>query len=234
MIENKFKKRIFCLPYAGGSSSIYKNWKNYFPEYIDIYAIELPGRASRFNEPALNNMPEIINDIIYKISENLDIPFIFFGHSMGAVISLELTKKLINMDKKPERLIVSGCGAPYLPLRREYILNLLPNEELIIALKKMGGLPEIAFSRPDFLETFLPTIRADLECRENWISDCFNLEIPINVLIGENDFLVNEKDARAWSNFTSSSFSLKKFNGNHFFITSSTQEVTNYIMSQLI
>lgn len=41
------KVKLFCIPYAGGSASIYLRWKKYFKEQVEIYPIELAGRGKR-------------------------------------------------------------------------------------------------------------------------------------------------------------------------------------------
>ena len=40
--------KIFCLPYAGGSSSVFAKWKTYMSRDIEIVAPELAGRGTRF------------------------------------------------------------------------------------------------------------------------------------------------------------------------------------------
>ena len=40
----------FCLPYAGGSSSVFAKWKTYMSRDIEIVAPELAGRGTRFND----------------------------------------------------------------------------------------------------------------------------------------------------------------------------------------
>ena len=42
--------KIFCLPYAGGSSSVFAKWKTYMSRDIEIVAPELAGRGTRFND----------------------------------------------------------------------------------------------------------------------------------------------------------------------------------------
>lgn len=41
---------LFCLPYAGGSGTVYYRWSNYIAPSINLYPIELKGRGKRFKE----------------------------------------------------------------------------------------------------------------------------------------------------------------------------------------
>ena len=42
--------KIFCFPYAGGSSSVFAKWRSYMPRDIEIVAPELAGRGARFKD----------------------------------------------------------------------------------------------------------------------------------------------------------------------------------------
>ena len=42
--------RLFCFPYAGGGSWIYKNWEKTLPNSVEIYSLELPGHGKRLGE----------------------------------------------------------------------------------------------------------------------------------------------------------------------------------------
>ncbi|WP_176045603.1 alpha/beta fold hydrolase [Burkholderia sp. BCC1644] len=221
--------RIFCLPYAGGSASIFAGWQHALPANIDVCAIELPGRGSRFSEAALTHMNAVVDELSRIVGDCPRVPFALFGHSMGAVIAVELARRLVDLGCRPIALVASACAAPHLPIRRDHVLHLLPRDALIDALIRLDGLPAIARERRDFIDTFMPTIRADLQCRETWRSTPRDLGIPIHVLTGTDDRLVSEADALEWHVFTSAEFSIRRFDGGHFFIHSAKQAVLDYL-----
>jgi medium-chain acyl-[acyl-carrier-protein] hydrolase len=75
---------------------------------------------------------------------HLDKPFAFFGHSVGGLVSFELTHLLKSESSlTPSHLFVSACRAPQLPPTRKPIYN-LPESEL----KAEQMLPCQAFSHP--------------------------------------------------------------------------------------
>ena len=221
--------RIYCLPYAGGSASIFAGWQQVLPTNLEVCALELPGRGGRFSEPALTHMDAVVDDLIRVVGDSSDIPFALFGHSMGAVIAVELARRLVELGCRPVTLVASACAAPHLPLRREHVLHILPRDALIDALIRINGLPAVALERRDFIDTFMPTIRADLQCRETWRSTPRDLGIPVHVLTGKDDELVSEADALAWQVFTSTHFSIARFDGGHFFIHSAMQAVLDHL-----
>lgn len=42
-------KKLFCFPFAGGSSIVFRKWQEKFPKEIEVIAVELPGRGRRLN-----------------------------------------------------------------------------------------------------------------------------------------------------------------------------------------
>ena len=44
--------RLFCLPYAGGGSSLFGRWQAGLPADVEVAPVILPGRDRRMREPA--------------------------------------------------------------------------------------------------------------------------------------------------------------------------------------
>src|SRR5438093_445117 len=81
---------LFCLPHAGGGASMYNTWHESLPGYIEVCAIELPGRESKLREQPFTQIGPLVNHLAELIQPVVDIPFAVFGHSMGALVSFEL------------------------------------------------------------------------------------------------------------------------------------------------
>jgi surfactin synthase thioesterase subunit len=170
----------------------FAGWRHALPASLEVCAIELPGRGSRFAEPALTHMDAVVDELVRMVGDCPPAPFALFGHSMGAVVAAELARRLVELGRPPIALVASACAAPHLPIRREHVLHLLPRDALIEALIHLDGLLPIARERRDF-DTFMPTIRADLQCRETWRSTPHDLGIPVHVLTGADDGLVSKR-----------------------------------------
>src|SRR3982750_485989 len=82
--------RLFCFPYAGGGTSIFHSWPGKLPPGVEVCAIQLPGRGRRLWEKPFSQMPALVSALTQELSDFLDRPFAFFGHSMGALIAFEL------------------------------------------------------------------------------------------------------------------------------------------------
>src|SRR5205085_6472079 len=45
--------RLFCFPFAGGGSAVYRNWAQFIDSTTEVIAIEPPGRLGRITEPPI-------------------------------------------------------------------------------------------------------------------------------------------------------------------------------------
>ena len=131
--------RLFCLPYAGAGASMFTSWANKLAPEIELCALQLPGRESRAAETPFTRIKPLVQTLVPLLQPYLDLPFAFFGHSMGATLSFELIRELRNQNQPlPVHLFISGFSAPQLPDLKPPIHRLPDSkfEVLATALKK--------------------------------------------------------------------------------------------------
>ncbi|TVP65613.1 MAG: thioesterase [Nodularia sp. (in: Bacteria)] len=212
------KLRLFCFPYAGGSSLVFRNWQSALPGTIQVCPIELPGRGYRLMEPLFQDITSLIKTMVIDIQALCDLPFAFFGHSLGALISFELACCLRReYGQVPVQLFVSGRQAPKIPDFSP--INNLSEPDLINEICRLGGTPKTVLENPEMIKLLLPMIRADLKIDETYkyqYSEPF--DCPITVFGGWEDPETKIEDLQAWQEYTTAKFVLKMFSGNHFFI----------------
>lgn len=211
--------RLFCLPYAGGSSRIFRSWLDKLPGNIEICPIELPGRGSKMRLPLLNRLEPIVEAIAMQIQPYLDKPFAFFGHSMGGLISFELTRFLVTKyEISPVHLFISAHRAPQIPQSRPQIHD-LPKSDFIAELRHYNGTANEVLENQELMELFLPILRADFAALETYkYYQTLPLECPISVFGGLQDNKVSIEELEAWREQTNNNFLLKMLPGDHFFI----------------
>src|SRR5262249_2529543 len=108
--------RLFCFPYAGGSASTYSRWPDRLPRGIDVRAVQLPGRWNRLRETPLVHFDAVLRALDEVLPPLLDPPFVFFGHSLGALPAFEIACRLRDRGlPQPLQLFVSGRRAPQIP-----------------------------------------------------------------------------------------------------------------------
>lgn len=216
------KTRLFCFPYAGGGPLIYRGWEHYLPAGVDVCPVQLPGRGSRFKETPYVNMDSLVGDVAEAIKPLLDLPFSFFGHSFGALVSFELAHGLRErFGVTPGHLFVSGCGGLHLPRGGQHI-HQLPDEQFIAGLTALNGTPREVLENRELLQTMLATLRADFKLAETYACAAKSpLSCPITAFGGSEDGSVTREDVEAWEVQTTGAFNFWILPGDHFFLQTS-------------
>jgi hypothetical protein len=87
--------RLFCFPYAGGGTITYQQWTGMLPARIEVCAVQLPGRERRHAEPPFRRISQAVDCLSSALRPHLDVPFVLFGHSMGAMLAYEVARRLL-------------------------------------------------------------------------------------------------------------------------------------------
>jgi medium-chain acyl-[acyl-carrier-protein] hydrolase len=106
--------RLFCFPYAGGSTAVYRRWTELLPQDIEICLVQLPGREQRIHERPMTDTVDVAALVADAMMSLCDQPFALFGHSMGAGIAYETSLALIRSGRTPLCLMPSARRAPHL------------------------------------------------------------------------------------------------------------------------
>src|SRR5262245_12321516 len=85
--RNAPKMRLFCFPYAGGAAGVFASWSALLPEWIDVWALQMPGRENRLREPPLRSTTAIVEGVMSVPDCFDDLPYALFGYSLGAVVA---------------------------------------------------------------------------------------------------------------------------------------------------
>src|SRR6202521_1832437 len=84
--------KVFGVPHAGRGASLFYPWASRLPEWVELCAVQLPGRETRMSERPLTRLGDIVEGLLREIVRQLDRPYALFGHSMGALICFELAR----------------------------------------------------------------------------------------------------------------------------------------------
>lgn len=217
------RARLFCVPFAGGGAQAFARWPDLVPAGVEVVAVQLPGRESRMREAAVANLDELIAALQPEISEQLDVPYFLFGHSMGALIAYELARSLQAAGAPaPQRLMVSGRVAPHLKPPREPI-NDLDEGDFVEALRALKGTPEEVLGDSDLMRLIMPVLRADFALNENYRHVAApRLHCDVIAFGGIGDAEAGRAGVSAWEDFTEGSFVLRMVPGDHFYPVTAT------------
>lgn len=217
---NMPSKRLFCIPYAGGSASAFATWQDALPGDIEVCALQLPGHFGRMHEACYTDLKTIVTEIVKAITPYLnDCDFCLYGHSMGARVAFEVAAELSRQNLTlPKQLLVSGAKAPQLE-RNKKPIHALPHDEFFEEIDRINGTPKAVLENKELAELILPILRADFQVCETWSPETeYVLDIPVRIFGGLNDPGVSIDDLDAWQQRTSSEFKRHMFPGDHFFI----------------
>jgi surfactin synthase thioesterase subunit len=233
--------RLFCFPFAGGGSAIYREWGEILDAGIEVVAVEPPGRLSRISEEPINDIGVFVSELLPELLDFVDKPFAFLGHCLGGLTMFEVCRALINQTEvKPAHLFVSAARAPHrlvmydARFERFLMEDLLSQHEFEVGIP-VHTQPETVFA--DAIRHFnipaterlleeaslrglmLPTIRAEFEMAFNYR---FVAEppwpVPITCFAGRDDPYAGPSEMLDWIRFTTSTFKVYQRAGAHFLL----------------
>jgi medium-chain acyl-[acyl-carrier-protein] hydrolase len=227
--------RLFCFPYAGIGASIFRSWAPEFPPHVELCLIQPPGREGRFTEPAFHDLSAMADSAAQGIAKHLSTPFMMFGHSLGALVSFEVVRRLRRQGLPlPLHLFVSAHRAPHVPNPHAPLRHLADAEFIERVSREYDGIPRAVLENPDLVELMLPSLRADFTAFETYQwTDEAPLQLPISAFGGRTDRRVSEAELDGWRGRTTGSFRLEMFDGDHFFLQSRRDELIASIRRDL-
>jgi medium-chain acyl-[acyl-carrier-protein] hydrolase len=227
------KLRLFCFPFGGGNASVFHGWPGLLSKNLEVWCALLPGRGVRMAEKPITDVRMIVQELREAIPPYLDKPFAFFGHSMGALIAFELSRELQKLGLPPRHIFFSGHPAPHLP-KQGIQRHTLPADEFIENVKKLGGIPKEIADNKEALEILLPILRADIQAYETHVyEEGAILRCSASAFGGLQDADVPRDNLERWRDLVEGAFSVQMFPGDHFFVNSAKNLVTQQVAHRL-
>lgn len=227
---------LLCLPYAGGSAAIYRQWGARLPEWIKLVPLHMPGRGVRHSMRPMHCWPELLDLLAEDVQPHAASPFAIFGHSMGALVGIELAHAIrARYGASPVWFGVSACKAPS---RRELELQWLtcPEEEFLVEVRSLKGMPDELLENREFMELVLPFLRADFHlCGSYELRLRTPLDCPMLVIGGAHDTEIAEDplNLAAWASETTGMFEQIEIDAGHFFINTHRDRVIDLLVDSL-
>ncbi|MCL5958371.1 MAG: thioesterase II family protein [Chloroflexi bacterium] len=226
--------RIFCFPYAGAGASVFHSWRDSLPSTAEVCPVQLPGRESRLGESPFTSLTPIVEAVTESIFQLRDKPFVLFGHSLGALLSFEVARRLRRQyGLGPVHMFVSGHAAPQIVDRGKAISS-LPEPEFLEELRSLNGTPPEVLDHPELREIFLPILRADFAVCDGYVYEREDpLDCPLSAFGGSLDAHVSREHLESWRAQTRASFTVRIFPGDHFFVNTARSLVISSLVREL-
>lgn len=202
---------------------------------IEVWAALPRGRGMRFREKAFLSLEEAVEEYLGALKPFLDAPFAFYGHSLGGLVSFELTLRLQAEGlPTPERVFVGATAPPHLGLIHEEIHHLGDAEFVTAIQERYGGIPAEVLNEPELLEIFIPPLKADFAAYERYrFEGSGRMTCPVTAFAGLDDSGVAPALVEEWERHTEAGFSFMTVPGDHFFLSTSGETVLATIRESL-
>ncbi|MES2591098.1 MAG: SDR family NAD(P)-dependent oxidoreductase [Bacteroidota bacterium] len=218
--ESTGKTKLFMFHSMGAGASMFVDFLNAPPADTDVYAVQLPGRENRSNEPIFTELNSLLADIENAILPLLDGPFAIYGHSFGGIIAFELTRLLRKKyGKEPLHFFCSATMAPQITLtwkNRDVMkaTTISSNSE-----QKLLGLMSY-IDDLDFVKKILPGMRRDMPLLVGYeYQNDAKFEFPITVFSAMEDEVTLPEEMAPWKEHTTSDFRQELVHGDHWFVS---------------
>ncbi|EAU63806.1 gramicidin S biosynthesis protein GrsT [Stigmatella aurantiaca DW4/3-1] len=208
--------RLFCLPHAGGSASLFRHWQAELKPDIEVCPLQLPGREARLQEVPLRDMAVVVKHLVELVSQYTDKPYALFGHSMGALLSFELARAMRSQGlAAPMHLFVASYRAPQV-LDDTGVKTKELDPEKILQARRVLDLPAVLTDQ--LVRVVGPTLLADTALCESYRYVAQPpLSCPVSAFRGSTDY-VDAESTEAWREMTHGPFTSRTFLGDHFFL----------------
>ncbi|WP_394437425.1 thioesterase II family protein [Streptomyces sp. SGAir0957] len=225
--------RLFCLHCAGSGPGMFRELPALVPADVSVEAVLLPGRENRIAERPYDRMGPLVDALVEALGPHLDLPYAFFGYSMGAQVSFNLAHALRAQGLPlPAGLFVAASPGPY--LQREVPAWNESDERLVAYLRDLGGTAQNVLDDPDLLDLLLPTLRADLTVVATWPYRARPaLPMAIRAFSGAEDGPASPARMEKWGMETGGAFRQTVLPGSHFFINESLPHIADVITADL-
>jgi surfactin synthase thioesterase subunit/NAD(P)-dependent dehydrogenase (short-subunit alcohol dehydrogenase family)/acyl carrier protein len=250
------KARLFCFPYAGGGVVSFRAWPQLLNDSVEVVAVEPPGRGTRINETAVEDLDTFVERLLPEMVVWLDRPSAFFGHCLGG---LTMFATLCALPEACAHFIkysfACGVRPPHLLKRRgefedNVVYDMMLHEEFDIRIPPHAQTDEIfadiirefdtpaadrMLAIPKLRKALLPTIRAEFGMAYHYeYQPVEPFSFPISSFVGDLDPWVSEEHSAGWGELTRGGFTNHVRKGSHFLMAEDREYILKTISSEFV
>jgi acyl transferase domain-containing protein/surfactin synthase thioesterase subunit/acyl carrier protein len=250
------KARLFCFPFAGGGLVSFRAWGELFNDTVEVVAVEAPGRGTRINEAAVDDIDVFVTRLLPEMLGWLDRPSAFFGHCLGGLTMYATLCALPNAHARfIKHAFACGVRPPHLlkrrgefednmaydmMLHRDFDARLPPyaqTDEIFADIIRQFDTPAankmLEISR--LRKVLLPTIRAEFGMAYKYeYRPIEPFAFPISSFVGDADPWVSEKDSARWGDLTRGGFINHVCQGSHFLMAEDGDYILDAINKEFV
>ena len=226
--HERVRVRVYFLPYAGGSAHAFVRLVDALPTHIDARPLDYPGHGRRLGEPLARSIAETA---AYLADTSLDfenpaIPYVLYGHSMGALVAYELCRLITERrGTLPALLIAAAHRAPHLPSRTAPV-HAFPEAGFLDEIYRLDPGARHALESPELRAIMLPILRNDFRACETYdTGQPRMLCVPLAIYSGLSDEEITRDESLAWQEHFDATCTQRFLPGGHFFLKTHVREL---------
>lgn len=205
---------LLCFAGAGAGAAPFRGWAARLPAYVSVLACRMPGREARIGEPFVSSLAGAADCIAQAYLGLREPPrrLVLFGHSMGAVLAFEVTRRLSRQGRRPDLLALAAstppggkCGAT------------IDAEALRALMLSYDGANARITENPELFDAVGPAIAADIAMLRAHSVAAETVETPALLLNGTADEIVPAAETALWSAKFAGPVEQRSLPGGHFF-----------------
>ncbi|GAA3033226.1 thioesterase II family protein [Streptosporangium longisporum] len=227
--------RLYAFPNAGSGPASLTGLAERFPDEVEVWGLNLPGRQARLAEPPPDDLDALVDALARDLLATAREPYALFGYCSGALLAYLVCRRLAELAPSPGsgpgpgsvsgaapgpgsvpvRLLVGSFAAPdvTLLLRR---LPSLPSWLFWDQLIELGGVPAEVAEREVLRPLLEPALRADFGMLAGYRHRPGPpLPTPITVLYGSRDGSVSRGGLLGWRRQSARPLSLRELEASH-------------------
>jgi surfactin synthase thioesterase subunit len=214
--------RLVLIPFAGAGAGVFAGWGGLLGPSIDAFALQLPGREDAGGAP-FTSWREMIADAAAAVAALPPGPLAFFGHSLGALIALDLARAFAS---RTDHLFCAARPWPGAPA---------PDALLDIArMTEVYGAPPPSFDNPEIRDYALPILKSDLQLLRSYAyPGPAGLACPLAVFAGDQDPATKDADLTRWRAETSGPTDIVTLPAGHYFLAPLRARLAGEISARL-
>ncbi len=227
--------RLVCFPPAGTGAASYRGWSESAPGWLEVCAVQLPGRETRLRDVPMTDLDQLIPELGKALLPVLDRPFAFYGHSLGSIIAFETARWLRRQGApQPAAMFVGASRPPQFPWPDPPVRD-LPDLELLEEVnRRYDSVPDVVMAEPELRALLTPALRADMALIETYrYRSEMPFDFPIQAFWGAADRKVAQADMAQWQEQTLGAFELQRFADGHLFLLPRRQDIVAAVASLL-
>ena len=239
----KVQAQVVCFPPSGGGATNFRNWPTHSGKQDwEMFVVEPPGWEARFTETPVDDLQQMVESVNRELASLLKPDcFVFYGHSLGALLAFESAHYLQAKHKLcPRHLYVAAWSAPTIPYQHPQNVPMdvfepsTPTHVLTSYVPRITYLDPRLASNPTIMKRLKPCLAAGVKiCSAYTYNHADPLPCNITALSGSNDLFAPSSNMAGWVNMVDRKYTYrsKVYRGAHLFLQD--PDVSKMVVSKI-